>query len=196
MFTDTTFEAGEPARPSLGRVRLVPEGLRQCNRVTCGPTVAIVASALLDPAYAANLADATWFAAEQSRVHAAANRIWPRALGTTPRGVAASINGHGAGYGWRTWRRGDALADVERAVRAERPVAMLIGTAVPRHWVLIVDWRGDRLDCYEPSSGEVRTVPAAAVSVGRVDVLGFPRVFAFVLPRLRRSGPPVPQSNI
>ncbi len=196
MFTDITFEAQEPARPSLKRVRFVPEGLRQCNQVTCGPAVAIVASALLDPIYRANLADADWFAAEQSRVHAAANRIWPRALGTTPPAMTASINGHGAGYGWRIWRRGDALADVEHAVRAEQPVAMLIGTVIPRHWVLIVDWRADCLDCYEASSGEVRPVFAAAVSRGRVDVLGFPRVFAFVLPRLRRSAHPRDQSNI
>jgi len=120
-------------------------------------------------------------------VHAAANRLWPRALGTTPWGMAKVISRrslrHRVRYGWRLLRPGDALVDVERAVRAGWPVGMLIGNAIPRHWVLLVDCEGAVLDCYEPSSGEVRRVPTTAISGARLGVLGFSRAFAVVVPR-------------
>ena len=173
-------------RPSLEGVKRVVPHLRQRDGVTCGPTVAVMAGALLDPAYRANLADPRWSAAEQGRVHAAANRIWPRALGTTPWGMAKVVSRrsarHRVRYGWRVARPGDGLADVRRAVRAGWPVAMLIGNVIPRHWVLLVGCDGEALDCFEPSSGEVRRVPMDAVSGARLRVLGFPRPFAFVLP--------------
>nr|WP_263997570.1 hypothetical protein [Mycobacterium yunnanensis] len=140
-----------------------------------------MAGALLDATSDAP-PDPAWFAAEQVRVHAAVNRVWPRALGTTPRGVARAIGAHGVRYGWRRMRRGDGFADVERAVRAHRPVAMLIGNVVPRHWVLVIGCDGDVWECYEPSSGQVRRVSPAAVRGGRLHGLGFPRAFAFVLP--------------
>jgi hypothetical protein len=60
---------------------------------------------------------------------------------------------------------------------------MLIGNVIPRHWVLLVGGDDAGFDCYEPSSGEVRRVPTAAVSGARLQVLGFPRAFAFALPR-------------
>jgi hypothetical protein len=174
-------------------MKLAALRLRQRDGVSCGPAVAVVACALLDSGYRANLEDSTWFDGEQGRVHAAANRIWPRALGTTPWGMAKTISGHSVAhhvrYGWRLLRRHDALADVERAVRAHWPVAMLIGSdipwAIPRHWVLIVDCRGETLHCYEPSSGEVRPVSKASVRTARLSGLGYPRAFAFVLPRYR-----------
>ena len=62
--------------------------LRQRDGVTCGPTVAVVAGALLDTAREAHLADRAWFDDEQARVHSEVNRIWPRRLGTTPTGMA------------------------------------------------------------------------------------------------------------
>jgi hypothetical protein len=163
--------------------------LQQRDGVSCGPAVAVVAGALLDPDYRRNLTNAVWFDGEQGRVHAAANRIWPRALGTTPWGMARTISRHSARYhvryGWRLPRRCDALADVERAVSAHWPVAMLIGNAIPRHWVLIVDCHGETLDCFEPSSGGMPSVSTAAVRGARLNSLGFPRAFAFVLPRYR-----------
>jgi hypothetical protein len=178
-------------------------GLRQRDGVSCGPAVAVLAGALLDPSYALNLTDAddlagrAWFDAEQGRVHAAANRIWPRALGTTPWGMAGTLSAHsaryGVGYGWRLLRRRDPLSDVERAVTARWPVAMLVGNVVPRHWVLILGMRGQTLQCYEPASGEVRSVSRDAVLAARSTGLGFPRPFALVLPRYRV---PEPQSNI
>ncbi|WP_101951296.1 hypothetical protein [Mycobacterium sp. 3519A] len=157
--------------------------LRQRDGVTCGPTVAVVAGALLG--HGADLSDSTWFADEQARVHAEVNRVWPRRLGTTPSGMARALTARASGvrYRWRPFRgRRDALSDVQRAVAAGRPVAMLIGRVVPRHWVLIVAATERRWQCYEPSSGQVRTVAVDAVRRARLTGLGYPRPFAFVLP--------------
>jgi hypothetical protein len=170
-------------------VKLADLHLRQRDGVSCGPAVAVVAGALLDPGYAAEVGDPSWFAGEQRRVHAAANRLWPRALGTTPWGMARAISErsarHGVRYGWRLLRPRDAMADVGLAVRAGWPVAMLVGNAIPRHWVLIAEWDADVLRCFEPSSGAVAPVPRSAVVRSNLVGLGFPRAFAFVLPRRR-----------
>jgi hypothetical protein len=171
-------------------VKLAALRLRQRDGVSCGPAVAVVAGALLDPAYRRELTAPTWFAGEQGRVHGRVNRVWPRALGTTPMGMTRAISAQGAGcgvpYRWRLcrglWGRRDAMADVLAAVEQERPVAMLVGNVIPRHWVLIVEASGERLRCYEPSSGEVRTTSVSAVRTGRLTGLGFPRAFTFVLP--------------
>jgi hypothetical protein len=184
-------------RPTVAMVKLAAMHLIQRDGVTCGPAVAVVAGALLDPAYRAKLAGggrASWFAGEQGRVHQVVNRVWPRRLGTTPMGVARAITEHsarrGVRYRWRLCRgRRDGLADVLAAVDAHWPVAMLLGNLVPRHWVLIVERSGDELRCYEPSSGAVLPVDVAAVRGARLGGLGFPRAFAFVLPK-------APYSNI
>jgi hypothetical protein len=158
--------------------------LRQRDGVTCGPTVAVVAGALLDPGGGGCLSDPGWFADEQARVHREVNRVWPRRFGTTPMAMAHALSARSVRYRWRLfrgWR--DRLADVERAVAAGRPVAMLIGRFIPRHWVLIVEAAGPLWRCYEPSSGQVRMVSVDAVRRSRLAALGYPRPFAFVLPR-------------
>ncbi|MDT7794375.1 MAG: hypothetical protein QOD59_3811 [Mycobacterium sp.] len=169
-------------------MKLAALHLRQRDGVTCGPTVAVVAGALLDPGRQGDLADPAWFADEQARVHAEVNRIWPRWLGTTPTGMARALTARssssGVRYRWRLFRgRRDGLSDVRRAVAADLPVAMLIGRFIPRHWVLIVDVDWLQWQCYEPSSGEVRSVEVAAVRRSRLSGLGYPRPFAFVLPK-------------
>jgi hypothetical protein len=161
--------------------------LRQRDGITCGPTVAVVAGALLNPAQMATLSNPTMFADEQVRVHGSANRIWPRRLGTTPAGMARALTAQssvlGVGYRWRLFRgRRDRLSDVRCAVAAGQPVAMLIGRVIPRHWVLIVEAGEFRWQCYEPSSGEVLSVGVRAVRHSRLAALGYPRPFAFVLP--------------
>jgi hypothetical protein len=171
--------------------------LRQRDGVTCGPSVAVVAGALLDPTYRAALMrpDAqdvgapgrAWFASEQRRVHAEVNRLWPRRLGTTPMGMAHALTVHSAPFGVRyRWRlfhgRRDPLRDVLGEVNAGWPVAMLVGRFIPRHWVLIVGAAGETLQCYEPSSGELRPAEPAAIRRARLTGLGYPRPFAFVLP--------------
>lgn len=169
-------------------MKLAALNLRQCDGVTCGPTVAVVAGALLDPGQRAELSDPAWFADEQVRVHGEVNRFWPRRLGTTPTGMARALTVRsfplGVCFRWRLFRgRWDRLADVQHAVEASWPVAMLIGRFIPRHWVLIVETSGTRWQCYEPSSGEVLVVKVAAVRRSRLSGLGYPRPFAFVLPR-------------
>jgi hypothetical protein len=169
-------------------MKLAALHLRQRDGVTCGPTVAVVAGALLDPGRQGELADPAWFADEQARVHAEVNRIWPRRLGTTPTGMARALTARssssGVRYRWRLFRgRRDRLSDVRRAVEGDWPVAMLIGRFIPRHWVLIVEVDWLQWQCYEPSSGEVRSVEVAAVRRSRLSGLGYPRPFAFVLPK-------------
>lgn len=157
--------------------------LRQRDGVTCGPSVAVMAGAMLDRQYGSALRDAgaqQWFAAEQGRVHRAVNMVWPRALGTTPAGMARALSAHGTRYRWRP--AGRALADVVDAVGSGWPVAMLIGSAIPRHWVLLTESRGDGLRCYEPSSGRLVGVRVGDIRAARLSALGFPRPFAFVLP--------------
>ena len=149
--------------------------------------VAVVARALLDPGHG-KLSDPAWFAREQGRVHAEVNRVWPRRLGTTPLGMARALTAHssssGVRYRWRLFRgRRDALSDVRLAVQAGRPVAMLTGRFIPRHWVLIVDVDRLQWQCFEPSSGEVRSVAVDAVRRSRLTNVGYPRPFAFVLPK-------------
>ncbi|MBI3228505.1 MAG: hypothetical protein HYZ39_25985 [Mycolicibacterium cosmeticum] len=164
-------------------------GLRQRDGVTCGPTVAVVAGALLDPAYREALEHTELFEAEQGRVHRLVNRFWPRRLGTTPPGVARAINAHSpVPYRWRLFRGllpggRDDLSDLLHAVRSGRPVAVLIGRLVPRHWILVVDAGEGRLHCYEPGAGQVREVAIDTVRRGGLTGLGFPTPFAFVLPR-------------
>ena len=169
-------------------MKLAALHLRQRDGVTCGPSVAVVAGALLDPRRQGELADPAWFADEQVRVHAELNRIWPRRLGTTPTAMARALTARGSSsgvrYRWRLFRgRRDRLSDVRRAVEGDWPVAMLIGRFIPRHWVLIVEVDWLHWQCYEPSSGEVRSVDVDAVRRSRLSRLGYPRPFAFVLPR-------------
>ncbi len=161
----------------------------QRDGVTCGPSVAVMAGALLDPGYGAPLTSARpqhWFDAEQARVHRAVNVVWPRALGTTPAGMARAMTEHSAArrvrYRWRAARWRDGLADVCDAVAAGWPVPMLIGAVLPRHWVLLTELHGAMLRCYEPSAGAVLDVPVDSVRTCLPARLGFPRAFAFVIP--------------
>ncbi len=170
-------------------MRLAGLRLRQRDSTTCGPSVAVVAGALVDPTYQAELTESprTWFDDEQLRVHAEVNRVWPRMLGTTPMGIARALTTRstvrGIRYRWRLFRgRRDRLIDVRREVKAGWPVAMLVGRFIPRHWVLIVGVAGETLQCYEPSTGEVRPTDVDAVRHSRLTGLGYPRPFAFVLP--------------
>lgn len=163
--------------------------LRQRDTTTCGPSVAVVAGALVDADYRSALTGSprSWFADEQLRIHTEVNRVWPRMLGTTPMGIARALTTRtqvrGVRYRWRLFRgRRDRLTDVLHFVAAGWPVAMLVGRFIPRHWVLIVGIQADTLHCYEPSSGDVRPAAVGAVRGSRLTGLGYPRPFAFVLP--------------
>lgn len=175
-------------------MRLSDLRLRQRDSTTCGPSVAVVAGALVDPDYRSALTGSprSWFDDEQLRVHTEVNRVWPRMLGTTPMGIARALTTRtevrGVRYRWRLFRgRRDRLTDVRQYVAAGWPVAMLVGRFFPRHWVLIVFVSGETLKCYEPSSGEVRPTDVDAVRHSQLTALGYPRPFAFVLPSSRSA---------
>lgn len=175
-------------------MKLAGYRLRQRDGISCGPTVAVVAAALLDDGYRSLLrAGPGWFGTEQDMVHRRVNRAWPRRLGMTPAGLAAAIADRcGVRCRWRFARgllpgRVDVITDVLDTVRSGAPVPMLIGHVIPRHWVLIVAVTGNRLRCFDPASGEPREVAVSAVRQAQLDGLGFGRPFAFVLPI--RPGP-------
>lgn len=158
--------------------------LRQRDGVTCGPSVAVMAGALLDADYRAPLHGTRaqhWFHAEQGRVHRSVNKVWPRALGTTPAGMARALSAYGTRYRWRP--AGRALPEALSAVAGGWPVAMLVGATIPRHWVLLTETVGaQEIRCYEPSSGGLVTVAVDDIRAGQLKGLGFPKPFTFVLP--------------
>jgi hypothetical protein len=164
-------------------------GLRQVDGFTCGPTSALAAGVLLDPAYATMLdLGSTGLADEQHRIHRTANRLWPRKLGMTPPGVAAAISRHstalGVGYGWRPHRgRRETLSDVVAAVDCGWPVALLIGRWIPRHWLLIVEHQpAGLLRIFDPASASTSAVATDRLRHRHVP-LTFPHAFALVLPK-------------
>jgi hypothetical protein len=166
--------------------------VRQIDGTTCGPASILVARMLTDAHYARALTDGdpaaaeTRLAAEQRRIHRAANRLWPRALGTPPWGVAREL---GPPYRWRIVDDTDA-GSVDRALRAAvdavadgYPVPVLIGNAVPRHYVLLVGRDDSDLLFYQPGDGTVVGVPEQQFRDGEMGVLGFRHVQAVVIPR-------------
>jgi len=198
-----------PGSQERGGVRL-----DQVDATTCGTAVLLALATGADPLLALALTEpVAGFGARFDRgqllVHRQSNLWWPRALGTSPWGMTAWLARRATGlgpYGVRwvpgRWRPdpageprppGDALAgvvsEVDRALALGEQVPLLVGARLPRHYVLAL-----RRDCgaggpcwrvYEPSSGEVRMVPVAAVRERRLaSWLGFDRVHAVLLPRL------------
>jgi hypothetical protein len=78
----------------------------------------------------------------------------------------------------------DALAATGAALATGRPVPLLVGTLVPRHYVLALGVQGDgRWRVYEPTSGQVRALdPQLARARRLAPVLGFDRLHAVLLP--------------
>ncbi|CAN5545462.1 hypothetical protein BH11ACT7_BH11ACT7_17300 [soil metagenome] len=154
--------------------------LRQRDGVTCGPSAAIVGAAMLDPEYAAHLEQAGWFEAEQEQLHRQLNTVWPRALGTTPWGMVEALNAHSpVRYRWRFAESSpEQLDTIRAAVTRGRPVPMLLGKVIPRHWVLLIGFEKGRFEIYEPGRGDVLKVSPAELRGG----LGFPQVFGYVVP--------------
>lgn len=131
--------------------------------------------------------------ARQKQVHRESTRFWPQALGTSPWGMVGWLRKHAPGAGPYKVRLvddastadvADALAAVGTALAAGRPVPMLIGTFVPRHYVMALTrddaeaWR-----VYEPTSGEVRRLDLERVRTRKLGpLLGFDRLHAVLLP--------------
>jgi hypothetical protein len=77
-----------------------------------------------------------------------------------------------------------ARAEIDAALGAGRPVPLLVGAAVPRHYVLVLGTHdGGEWRVYEPTSGAVRVVDPALVGERRLGVaLGWDRLHAALLP--------------
>ncbi|RZT87728.1 hypothetical protein EV383_4654 [Pseudonocardia sediminis] len=172
--------------------------LRQVDGTTCGPTVLTVLAAATEPGWFDTGPDGTGerfgdrFGAAQKLVHRQANRWWPRFVGTTPFGLLQWLHRHApaAGRYRLSWVDDTSSADltgafdaVTTAVRAGRPVPVMVGTWLPRHWVLAIGEAGPGWRVYEPSSGEVRVLDPELLRERRAGpVLGWPRLHAALLP--------------
>jgi hypothetical protein len=133
------------------------------------------------------------FDARQREVHRQSTRFWPQALGTTPWGMVGWLRRHAPAAGPYRVRLvddasatdvDDALAQAGAALAAGRPVPLLVGSLVPRHYVLGLGVEGDgRWRVYEPTSGQVRALDLRLVRERRLArVLGFDRLQAVLLP--------------
>jgi hypothetical protein len=191
-------------RPGLQTRAGVP--LDQVDGTTCGSAVLIALAAWADPAETARLdggpvlagasAGAGFgarFDARQKQVHRESTRFWPQALGTSPWGMVAWLRRHAPAAGPHRVRLVDdgdprdvaaVIAEAGAALAAGRPVPLLVGAFVPRHYCLALAPDSDTAwRVYEPSSGEVRVVPHAVLGTPRLaPLLGFGHLEAVLLP--------------
>ena len=179
--------------------------LDQVDGTTCGSAVLIAVAAWADPAELERLEGGPGdgralfgagfgarFDARQQQVHRQTNRFWPRALGTTPWGAVRWLHDHVPAAGRHRVRlvddtSADDLAKVLSAVGAVlatgRPVPLLVGSSIPRHWVLALGADDLAWRVYEPTAGQVRAVEPDAIRERRLaPVLGFDRLHAVLLP--------------
>ena len=178
--------------------------LDQVDGTTCGSAVLVALAAWADPEELTRLeAPAAGqplvgggfgvrYDARQKQVHRQTNRFWPQALGTTPWGAVRWLRDHVPAAGRHRVRLVDdtSTADVVElieavgaALAAGRPVPLLVGAFVPRHYVLATRADDGGWRVYEPTSGQVRLVDLAAVRERRLaPLLGFDRMHAALLP--------------
>jgi hypothetical protein len=211
-----TEQIGEQRR---GGVRL-----DQVDRTACGSAVLVALAAWADPAETQRLDGermleaatgsagvtaevttgfGTRYDERQRQVHRETNRFWPRALGTTPFGMVRWLRRNAPGAGPYRLRLVDdtsaadldaALDEASAALGAGRPVPMLVGSVVPRHYVMALGVMAlgvtalgvqgaDSWRVYEPSLGRVRALDLRLVRQRRLaPVLGFHRLHALLLP--------------
>ena len=201
--TSATAKAGRPLLSDrIGLQQHAGVVLDQVDGTTCGSAVLVALAAWADPAEverldgvgqrAAGGGFGARYDARQKQVHRQTNRFWPQALGTTPWGAARWLRDHVPAAGRYRVRLVDdtSAADVEAALTAVgaaldagRPVPLLVGSAVPRHYVLALGRDGDGWRVYEPTSGQTRHLDLAAARERRLaPVLGFDRWHAALLP--------------
>ena len=203
--TSATATAGRPLLTDrLGPQRHAGAVLDQVDGTTCGSAVLVALAAWADPEELTRLeASATGqpligggfgarYDARQKQVHRQTNRFWPQALGTTPWGAVRWLRDHVPAAGRHRVRLVDdtSAADVAELIKvvgaalaAGRPVPLLVGAFVPRHYVLAMRADDGGWRVYEPTSGQVRLVDLAAVRERRLGpLLGFDRLHAALLP--------------
>lgn len=131
--------------------------------------------------------------ARQKQVHRESTRFWPQALGTSPWGMVRWLRRNAPGAGPYRVRLvddvdgrdvADLVAAVGTALRAGRPVPLLVGALVPRHYVMALGLHGEEWKVYEPTSGQVRALdPGLVARRALAPVLGFDHLHAALLPR-------------
>lgn len=177
--------------------------LDQVDPTTCGSAVLLAIAAWADPDELTRLevretsagqvvGFGARYDARQQQVHRQANRFWPRALGTTPWAMVGWLHRYVPAAGrYRVHLVDDvSTADVAHAVGAveaglavDRPVPLLVGSSIPRHYVLALGRDEDGWRVYEPTSGAVRTLDVALIgSHGLGAALGWNRLHAVLLP--------------
>lgn len=196
----------------LGEQRRGGVRLDQVDPTTCGSVVLVALAAWADPAEVDRLdrtgvaagsgaiaagADVAAgfgarFDARQQQVHRETNRAWPQALGTTPWAMVRWLHRNAPGAGRYRVRLvddvsgadvGGVIDAVSAALAGGRPVPMLVGTAVPRHYVMALGADGRRWRVYEPTSGSVRALDLDMIRTRALrPVLGFDRLHAVLLP--------------
>jgi hypothetical protein len=186
--------------------------LDQVDGTTCGSAVLVALAAWADPGElgrlegqgaAAVAGGATAgiaagfgarFDARQKQVHKESTRFWPQALGTSPWGMVGWLRRNAAAAGPYRVRLvddasltdiGGALVEAEAALAAGRPVPVLVGGFVPRHYCLALSRQEDgRWHVYEPTSWQVRVLDLDLVRRRSLrGVLGFDHLHALLLPR-------------
>ncbi|MDN5857100.1 MAG: hypothetical protein L0H84_00620 [Pseudonocardia sp.] len=196
----------------LGPQRHAGAVLDQVDATTCGSAVLVALAAWAEPAElerldgagrasaGAGTAAAVGFGVgfgarydvRQLQVHRESTKYWPAALGTSPWGMVAWLRRNVPAAGPYRVRLVDdvsasdvaeSIAVVDAALATGRPVPLLIGTFIPRHYVLAVGAGPAGWRVYEPSSGEVREVARELVR-GRAIAgpLGFDRLHAVLVP--------------
>ena len=199
----STIERRPLLSDRLGEQRHAGAVLDQVDGTTCGSAVLLALAAWADPAEMTRLETPSGgqpllgagfgarYDARQKQVHGQTNRFWPQALGTTPWGAVRWLRDHAPAAGRYRVRLVDdtSAADVAQvidtvaAALASRPVPLLVGSSVPRHYVLALRVDGDGWRVYEPTSGQVRLLDLTAVRERRLaPVLGFDRLHAVLLP--------------
>jgi hypothetical protein len=167
-----------------------PSTLRQPDEVSCGPTAAVAARMLLDPAWRPEDV-----ATEIALVHRAltsttgptgrAQLPWPRALGTPPwalAGVLADLTGEPVTSRLARFAPGAAHDELVRR-SATRPVAVYLGSPwLPRHVVLAYGTVGDSdaVRIFDPARGGLVTVAAGRWREHRVGVAGWSHLWFVV----------------
>lgn len=185
--------------PVVGQQRRFGVLIDQVDGTTCGSAVLLVLQTSQGLARAETLAGIAPHEFQQRLdmaqqwVKRQSNRCWPRALGTTPWGMVGWLRRHAPAVGRYRVRLVDAtdpddvdraLAGVSAALMAGYQVPLLVGAAVPRHWVLAMRADDGRAWLvYEPSSGEVRRVELEAIRQRRLaPLLWFDDLQAVLLP--------------
>ncbi|WP_214402451.1 hypothetical protein [Pseudonocardia lacus] len=194
----------------IGEQRRGGAKLDQVDGTTCGSAVLVALSAWADPAEVAHLEGesgavaagagagvaagfgARWDA-RQKQVHAESTKLWPQALGTSPWGMTRWLREHAPAAGPYRVRLVDdasaadvaaAVAEVEAALSTGRPVPLLVGAFVPRHYCMALSRQDDGAwRVYEPTSGQVRAVDPALIGRRALrPLLGFDHLHALLLP--------------